>query len=120
MLSKLKVKEFSGGSEFQDPAMSYILPDVICSFCKTCKDLDLLRDDGLTNPDVKMRWKCSHCRNGIDTVEIENRLLNEVERMSTTFLLQDLRCPVTHEVSTHLFFSNPCVSPNPNLNLRIP
>lgn len=40
--------------------------------------------------------------NNLDTVEIEHRLLAEAERLSTVYLLQDFRCPVTKGVSTHL------------------
>jgi hypothetical protein len=34
--------------------------------------------------------------------QIENRLLDEAERLSTVFLLQDVRCPVTKQVSVKL------------------
>ena len=38
----------------------------------------------------------------MDTIEIEHRLLAEAERLSTVYLLQDFRCPVTKGVSTRL------------------
>ena len=34
---QLCVREFSTDSEFRDPALSYILRDVICSYCSTCR-----------------------------------------------------------------------------------
>jgi hypothetical protein len=37
------------------------------------RDLDLLRDAGLTCADPAQRWKCKHCSNRINTEEIENR-----------------------------------------------
>jgi hypothetical protein len=37
------------------------------------RDLDLLRDAGLTCADPARRWKCKHCSNRINTEEIENR-----------------------------------------------
>lgn len=37
------------------------------------RDLDLLRDAGLTCEDPALRWKCKHCGNRINTEEVENR-----------------------------------------------
>lgn len=102
LLTHLRVREFSPSSEFQDPSLSYILRDVICTYCSTCRDIDLLRDDSVTDDDVTRRWRCTHCSNALDTVEIESRLVDESQRQSTRFLLQDMRCPVTHAVSTRL------------------
>jgi hypothetical protein len=51
---------------------------------------------------VSKRWRCIHCGNAINTEEVENRLLDEAERVSTTFLLQDVRCPTTHAVSVRM------------------
>lgn len=34
---QLKVREFSPDSVFQDPCLSYVLRDVICSYCSTCR-----------------------------------------------------------------------------------
>jgi len=102
LLAHLQVREFDSESNFRDPCLSYVLRDVICSYCSTCRDLDLLRDLALTNPDKKRRWRCSHCENSLDTVEVENRLLQEVVRLSTAFLLQDAYCSRTKAVNTRL------------------
>ena len=102
ILTHLKVKEFSEDSRFHDFAASYVLRDIICGFCKSCKDVDLLKDPNLTNVDKEHRWACLDCGNMLDTVEIENRLLNETERLTSSFLMQDARCSVTHQVSTKL------------------
>jgi hypothetical protein len=102
LLAHLQVREFDSESNFRDPCLSYVLRDVICSYCSTCRDLDLLRDLALTSPDKKRRWRCSHCENSLDTVEVENRLLQEVVRISTAFLLQDAYCSRTKAVNTRL------------------
>lgn len=34
--------------------------------------------------------------------EIENRLIEEVDRMSTGYLLQDFRCPTTHKAAVRM------------------
>jgi DNA polymerase epsilon subunit 1 len=102
LLAQLKVREFSEDSQFRDPSLSYVLRDVICSYCSSCRDLDLLRDESVTHTEKARRWRCVHCGNAINTEEVENRLLDEAERLSTTYLLQDMRCPQTHAVSTRL------------------
>lgn len=53
--------------------MSYILPDVICSYCSLCRDIDLLRDDSLVLKEPSERWKCIQCQNHLNVEEIENR-----------------------------------------------
>ena len=104
LLAHLRVREFDAESNFRDPCLSFVLRDVICSYCSTCRDMDLLRDLTLTNPALNKakRWRCAHCENGLDTVEVENRLLQEVERLSTAFLLQDAYCSRTKMVNSRL------------------
>jgi len=120
LLAHLRVREFDPVSNFRDPCLSYSLRDVICSYCSTCRDLDLLRDLRLTTVDLPYdakknrsaaeikdllrvwRWRCSHCENGLDTVEVENRLIQEVERLSTAYLLQDAYCTRTKVVNMRL------------------
>ena len=130
LLTQLNVKEFNAQSEFEDPSVSYILRDVICTHCNTCKDVDLLRDPLLSGKAVldeeyhrsgssssggavdpysnqseetlltTPRWECGHCGSPYDVQEVEHRLLEDVERLQASFLLQDLRCSRTAAVST--------------------
>lgn len=102
LLAQLRVREFSQDSQFCDPCLSYVLRDVICSYCSTCRDLDLLRDESLICEPPPRRWICTHCHNKLNTEEVENRLLEEAERLSVSFLLQDFRCAKTHRVSRRL------------------
>jgi DNA polymerase epsilon subunit 1 len=67
------MREFHEDSQFKDPSPSFVLRDVICTFCCSCRDIDLLRDEQLISPGVKDRWLCNHCNNDIDVTEIENR-----------------------------------------------
>ena len=39
-----QIKEFSREAEFRNPCASYVLSEVICSYCTDCKDIDLCRD----------------------------------------------------------------------------
>jgi DNA polymerase epsilon subunit 1 len=127
LLTQLNIKEFNAQSEFEDPSVSYIMRDVICTHCNTCKDVDLLRDPllsgkamldeeyrrssttGAVDPYGEQeeetllaspKWQCSHCGNAYDVFEVEQRLLEDVERISASFLLQDFRCSKTAAVST--------------------
>lgn len=102
LLTQLRVREFSEQSNFKDPCLSYMLRDVICSYCSTCRDIDLLRDHQLTQSPEDARWQCSNCSHVIDVVEIENRLVEAAEKLSVSFLLQDMRCKQTHKVSVKL------------------
>lgn len=127
LLTQLNVKEFNASSEYEDPSVSYILRDVICSHCNTCKDVDLLRDPllsgkamldeeylrsssaGALDPHsddaeetilATPKWQCSHCGSAYDVYEVEQRLLEDAERLCASFLLQDFRCSRTSAVST--------------------
>ena len=37
LLAQLRVREFNPESQFRDPCMSYVLSDVICTFCSSCR-----------------------------------------------------------------------------------
>ena len=102
LLAHLKVKEFNDDSKFADPSLSYVLSDVICTYCKVARDIDLLRDSSVIDGDSTKRWHCQHCNDQLDKTEIENRLIDKAERLSTAYLLQDARCTATSMVSTKL------------------
>eukprot|EP00955_Chlamydomonas_euryale_P037737 350868-Chlamydomonas_euryale.AAC.1 len=57
LLKLLRVREFGAGSEFVDMCLGFTLPDVICTFCNDCRDLDLCRDDAL----ARHSWLCRVC-----------------------------------------------------------
>jgi len=101
LLAQVKVREFSSESDFIDPCLSFILGDVFCTYCGLCRDLDLLRDIGITGPE-ETRWQCIQCRNVLDKVGIENRLIEEAERLTLGYSLQDLYCPQTRRASRRL------------------
>jgi hypothetical protein len=55
------------------PPPVLLLTGVLFCVFHVHRDLDLLRDAGLTCADPAQRWKCKHCSNRINTEEIENR-----------------------------------------------
>lgn len=104
ILTKLEIREFDPASEFHDPSLSYVIRDVICPFCTKCRDIDLLRDHGVATVDAvaeKRTWElvCPQCFSSLDLESLEGRLVQEVYQVSSTFLIQDFRCPETHQVS---------------------
>lgn len=120
LLSQLKIREFSAQSEFVDYNASYILSDVICNYCNNCRDIDMLRDFkpipavgesnalAVTQTQTQSQGHapvlmlCNQCHHQYDRVLIENKLLAEVNRLHSTYLLQDIRCPKTHKISNRL------------------
>jgi hypothetical protein len=77
LLTQLQVKEFSDDSQFRDPSLTYLLRDIICKYCNTSRDIDLLRDEVLCDPDrpKDARWVCTNCHHGLNALEAENRYL---------------------------------------------
>ena len=51
LLTQIGVREFGSEARFDDPSDSFVLPDVICSSCHACRDLDLCRDAIATDGD---------------------------------------------------------------------
>jgi len=84
----INVREFSYEAEFKNPCVSYTLPDVICSFCSSVRDIDLLRDVDV----MKEKWLCNHCGQSYNTAVIEECLVDVVRKKSLRYQLQDLRC----------------------------
>lgn len=44
LLRLIQVREFSEEVQFRDPCLTLLLPDIMCSNCNYCRDLDLARD----------------------------------------------------------------------------
>lgn len=60
-LAEVGVRQFSAEGLYSDPCVSFVLPDVICTFCNLCRDLDLCRDSRLMDEDEVMRCCCCCC-----------------------------------------------------------
>ena len=94
LLKLVKVREFSKEAQFEDPSLSLDLIEVVCSFCSHSHELDLIRDQKL----AEGLWLCEHCENHHDVNEIEQGLIEYVQRHSMAFQLQDLVCQKCHMV----------------------
>ncbi|GLJ44675.1 hypothetical protein SUGI_0939260 [Cryptomeria japonica] len=88
LLKLVHVKEFSPEAEFRDPCLSFTLPNVICSYCNDCRDLDLCRDAALLEHD----WRCSvpQCGQPYNKDWIENALIQIIRQRERLYHVQDL------------------------------
>ena len=80
----------------------------------SCRDVDMLSDfktgdDDNTNTNNSnssvngsVMMVCNQCGHHYDRIFIENKLLAEVSRLNVTYLLQDIRCPKTHKITSRL------------------
>jgi len=88
LLKLIRVNEYSDESKFSYPSLTLVLPDMICEFCNSLRDLDICQDEGFKTCD----WVCSNCRHLYSKQEVENRLINILEKRIVAFQLQDLKC----------------------------
>jgi len=94
LLKLINVREFSDQSEFKDPCASYTLPNVVCSYCSTIRDMDLLRDPDL----LEGQWKCSICEHTYNKNFIESMLVEIVQNRILAYQIQDLRCDKCRQI----------------------
>lgn len=102
-----------------------LFPQAICTFCNHCRDLDLCRDSSVIGEnsqvwvvnncflagieslcllfDYSSAWKCVQCGRPYNTEEIERQLIEAVNRLSMSHVLQDLKCLKCKEVTNHLW-----------------
>ena len=93
VLRIINIGEFADCAEFENPSLSFILREVICKECNYCRDIDLCRDLTLDfQADSLGPWKCTECSTAYDLAEIELTLVDELEKMCLSFVLQDLTC----------------------------
>lgn len=90
LLKFVRVREFAPEAEFDSLSASFILPNVICSYCNDCRDLDLCREKSL----VGQEWHCSvpQCGQPYDRGVMENSLLQIVRQRERLYHVQDLVC----------------------------
>jgi len=103
LLRLINVGEFAPAAEWQDPCISFVLPEVICKSCNYCRDLDLCKDSNQGEVAGTQVWLCPNasCQAPYDTQEIESMLLDCVQRKVMTYILQDLSCTRCGEVTQY-------------------
>ncbi|PHT69169.1 DNA polymerase epsilon catalytic subunit B [Capsicum annuum] len=101
LLKLVRVREFAPEAEFRSLSVSYTLPNVICSYCNDCRDLDLCRDRAL----ISHEWHCAvpQCGQPYDREAMENALVQIVRQRERLYHLQDLICLKCHQIkAAHL------------------
>ncbi|XP_060169809.1 DNA polymerase epsilon catalytic subunit A-like isoform X1 [Lycium barbarum] len=101
LLKLVRVREFAPEAEFRSLSVSYTLPNVICSYCNDCRDLDLCRDKAL----ISQEWRCAvpQCGQPYDREAMENALVQIVRQRERLYHLQDLVCLKCHQIkAAHL------------------
>jgi DNA polymerase epsilon subunit 1 len=83
-LKVLGVKEFSPEDEKTLMSRTFVLQDVLCRSCNTVQDLDLFKDK------VDGEWPCAACGAHFERDDVEVRLVEGVQRDTTSFQVQDL------------------------------
>ncbi|XP_042499556.1 DNA polymerase epsilon catalytic subunit A-like isoform X2 [Macadamia integrifolia] len=90
LLKYVRVREFAPEAQFHDPCLSFTLPNVICSYCNDCRDLDLCRDSVLLAQEL--RCAVPQCGQPYDREAMENALLQIVRQRERLYHIQDLVC----------------------------
>ncbi|KAK6138450.1 hypothetical protein DH2020_027825 [Rehmannia glutinosa] len=101
LLKLVRIREFAPEAEFQNLFMSLTLPNVICSYCNDCRDLDLCRDRAL----IGQQWRCgvAQCGQPYDGEVMENALLQIARQRERLYHLQDLVCLKCYQIkAAHL------------------
>ncbi|KAM0031519.1 putative DNA-directed DNA polymerase [Helianthus debilis subsp. tardiflorus] len=90
LLKLVHVREFASEAQFQKCSIFFTLPNVICSYCNDCRDIDLRENSAL----LSQEWRCSvpECGQPYDREMMENSLLQIARQRERTYHLQDLVC----------------------------
>jgi len=102
LLAQVGVQEYSADSVWKNPCASYIVPDLYCSECHECRDVNLCVLPPLLEEDQKATWECLDCNSPYNIELIECRVIDMIQRESAQYQMQDLRCAKSGLVQTHI------------------
>lgn len=96
LLKLIGMGQFADEAIFQDPCLSFLVPEVICEYCNSCRDLDLCRDPLITpvkgNQPASIRCDNTECQQPYNVATIEEQLVQIITRRAMSYTLQDLKC----------------------------
>ncbi|KAG8371187.1 hypothetical protein BUALT_Bualt13G0060900 [Buddleja alternifolia] len=101
LLKMVRIREFAPEAEFLNQSISLTLPNVVCSYCNDCRDLDLCRDRAL----MSQEWRCgvTQCGQPYDREMMENALIQIIRQRERLYHLQDLVCLKCNQIkAAHL------------------
>lgn len=113
LLHLFEIREFSPAGAFANPSTSLRVPQLSCPECCVPKDLDLCRDDSLGLPsdggnEHVLVAKCDNeqCGAMFSRLQIEERLLADVQRLAVQWMTQDLKCKKCARIRTNEFMEH--------------
>jgi DNA polymerase epsilon subunit 1 len=97
-LKLTKQEEEEGEMDFKKEG--FILNNFICSFCNSCKNLDILRDPTILD------YKCSDCSTSYDKDIMEGKLIELLNKRIHSYQHQDLECKKCHQIKYQFMTKN--------------
>ena len=102
LLAQVGVAEYSKVAQWVNPCPSFMLPDVFCSECHESRDVNLCY---LPVPEEEetifaRQWMCEDCGTPYDVNDIEDRVVDIINKKMLRYQLQDIRDCRTHRVIT--------------------
>ena len=114
LLQLFEVREFSNEARFENPSESLRMQQFICENCTMARDLDFCRDEDLI-PEIgadgnvageTRAWKCSFCEAEYPRLDLEERLIANVEGLVIEWCTQDLKCVKCKSVRVNDFMEH--------------
>lgn len=110
LLQLFDIREFSPDGAFTNPSSSLCLKQLSCAECCVPKDVDLCRDSDLVPADGQMQValsaKCDNCNATFDHLQIEERLLADIQKLGVLWMTQDLKCKKCARLQTNDFMDH--------------
>ncbi|OQR91614.1 DNA polymerase epsilon catalytic subunit, partial [Thraustotheca clavata] len=103
LLKTMGISEYSDEAAFVNPSKSFVLNDIICTNCNSCRDVDLCREPGLMENNSNLPenqdgtpsnpWQCPRCYHLYDMAALEMRLVDLVQsQYSLPYQQTDVVC----------------------------
>lgn len=88
LLKLIGFSDFSPETEFKELCGSLIVPQIICEKCVYVRDIDICRDQMISNG----VWVCMLCKGEFNKAEFEKKLVFLLKNRVREFETQDLKC----------------------------
>ncbi len=115
LLQLFDIREFSKEAAFENPSESLKLGTLVCENCTMPRSLDLCRDPDLMPEESSnatassVPWKCQYCSADFDKLELEQKMIRDVNAMVTQWQGQDLKCGKCKQARINDFLEHcPC------------
>ena len=102
LLSQVGVAEYSRAAQWVNPCPAFVLPDLFCTECHESRDVNLCYIPPTAEDETALQtqWICEDCGTPYDASNIEERLIEIVNKRLLRYQLQDLRDSKTNRVVT--------------------